>query len=1015
MPNRERPSAPHGIGGFQSLLAALLFCLAVNPIFAIEPAEWLVEWAGCDKGLCVHVGCGTGELVGALAQQGEFFVEGLESDRDRVTSARNHLAATYGVTSVRQSSLKGLPYAENLVNLVVADNVAEHGTPLNEILRVLRPGGAAIVGQNAEAAHSKGELTRGELETLLRDAGIAKFDVREQNGVWARFEKPWPTALDGWTHARYDATGNAVSTDSVSSPPRRIRWIAGPMRAAGYQISAGGRNYYAGIIARDAFNGMRLWSRSISPAPLGATDPVATDDLLFVVHQGKLQAWDAESGETLKVYDAAGTPDEVFHHDGMLIVVDADSVRALDVATGKQLWRRSASIPGCVAVSEESVFYVRGNPRRGEKCEVLRLDRATGAEVWRRGAPRFKPDPDEYAWLNRATKSSHSDGMLAIETSTYTDFAEGNGIHVLSAEDGSYLCGRSSEPGGHYGQSRALFVDELLWTRDGRNTEGMDPRTGEIVRTYPVGTGHCFPPVATPKYMIAGEMHFTDLADGGVDAHRISKGTCSRDTGFVPANGLVYVAPKNCVCWPMVKGFVALAPERPGGSDVRGADELPEARLEVVGKAKLTDADADDCDWPCYRGNAWRSGSTTMELPVALESKWTRPLGTPAANHLIEDWQYNPFVRGPVTAPIIADGRLLVARPDAHEIVALNVQDGSVLWRFTADGRVDTPPTTWRGLCVFGTRNGWVYCLQTDTGEVAWRLHAAAGQEQIVAFGQTESPWPVAGSVLIVDGTAYFAAGRQYLAEGGVRVFSVDVETGQVRWMKCVNDLPDHHYYAASSLEFDNYDLMVREGETVAMSRWLFDMKTGDFSVQPQIGFACYGTGSSGVVAARGHWSYGPRMGRSEDRIKRRPLLAFRDGMLISSTDDRLGLFRREFTPDACEQFDREWYSYRKVSRVPVDGGELTQTERLLHDAQWKMAEATEAPIDALVLAGEFIYCATEDGKLTVFSAGDGRQVATHEISPVVWDGMAAANDCLYVSTKAGDIVCLGEPDPAKQ
>lgn len=654
VPVEDRSWGPHGICRFRGLLASVLLCLAVNPTHAAEAAAWLVEWAGCDKGLCVHVGCGTGELVGELAQQGTFFVEGLEPDRDRVDEARNHLAATYGVTSVRQCYLEKLPYAENLVNLVIADNMARYRVPLREILRVLRPGGVAIVGQNAKAAESDGEYTRGQLEMLLRDAGVAKLDIREQNGVWARIEKPWPTDLDGWTHARYDATGNAVSSDSVSSPPRRIRWIAGPMRAPGYQISAGGRNFYAGIIARDAFNGLRLWSRPIEPAPLGATDPVATDDLLFVVHQGKLQAWDAESGETVKVYDAAGTPDEVFHHDGMLIAVDAGSVRALDVATGRQLWRRSASIPGCVAVCNEAVFYVRGNPRRGEKCEVLRLDRATGAEVWRRGAPRFKPDPEEYAWLNRATKSSYCDGLLAIETSTYTDFAEGNEIHVLSAEDGSYVCGRSSEPGGHYGQARALFVDELLWTRNGRNTEGMNPRTGEIVRTYPVGTGHCFPPVATPKYMIAGEMHFTDLADGGVDAHRISKGTCSRDTGFVPANGLVYVAPKNCVCWPMLKGFVALAPERPGGSDVRADDELPEACQEV--RAKLTGEDADGGDWPCYRGDAWRSGSTATDLPVTLESKWTRPLGTPAVNHLVEDWQYNPFVRGPVTAPIIADG-----------------------------------------------------------------------------------------------------------------------------------------------------------------------------------------------------------------------------------------------------------------------------------------------------------------------------------------------------------------------
>ncbi len=1005
---------------FGYIVICAVACFSGMPSASAVPtpdplAAWLIEWAGCDKGLCVHVGCDTGLLTGELVRHGKFLVEGLEFDENRIKTARRNLASTYGTVTVRECSLEKLSYAENLVNLVVMDDVTRCGAALDDVLRVLRLGGVAVVGQSSDAVESDGQFTRQQLESMLREAGLREFEVREQHGVWARIEKPWPTEFDQWTHPRYNATGNAVCADTAASPPRRIRWIAGPMRAPGYQISAGGRNFYAGIIARDAFNGLRLWSRSIEPAPLGAANPVASDKLLFVVHQRKLQAWDADSGETVRGYDAAGSPHEVFHQDGMLVTVDDSSIRALDVATGKQLWRRSASIPGCVSVSDNAVFFVRGNPRRGEKCEVLRLDLATGDEVWRQGKARFRNDSEDYEWLGRATKSSYHAGLLALETSTYTDFEEGNEIHVLSADDGSYLCGRSSEPGGHYGQARALFVDGLLWTRDGRNTEGMDPRTGEVKRRYPVGTGHCFPPVATPRYMIAGEMHFTDLATGDVDAHRISKGTCSRATGFVPANGLVYVAPKNCVCWPMLKGFVALAPERPGGSDVAEENELPTAYLETAGEANLVDVDAVGDGWPCYRGDAWRSGSTTMELPIEFETKWTRPLGTPAATHLTEDWGYNPFVRGPVTAPVVAAGRLLVARPDAHEVVAIDARNGKELWRFVADGRVDTPPTIWRGLCLFGTRNGWVYCLQVGSGELIWRLRPAAGEEQIVAFGQTESPWPVAGSVLMVDGTAYFAAGRQYLAEGGVRFFAVDAANGEVRWMKCVNDLSDHHYYKAAGLEFDNYDLMVCEGDNVAMSRWLFDRTTGESSVVPQSGFAHYTTGGSGVIAPRGHWSYGPRMGRAGDRIKQRPPVVLRENVLIGATDDRHGLFRRDFTAEECETFDREWYSYRKVSRVPVDGGELTRTERLMHGARWNVTEATGAPINAMVLAGEHIYCATEGGKLAVFSTDDGRLVAAQGLSPIVWDGMAAANGCLYVSTKTGEIVCLGNANASNQ
>jgi hypothetical protein len=134
---------------------------------------------------------------------------------------------------------------------------------------------------------------------------------------------------------------------------------------------------------------------------------------------------------------------------------------------------------------------------------------------------------------------------------------------------------------------------------------------------------------------------------------------------------------------------------------------------------------------------------------------------------------------------------------------------------------------------------------------------------------------------------------------------------------------------------------------------------------------------------------------------------------LVGSTDDRRGLFRRDFTAEQCEVFDREWYSYRKVPKTPTDDGELSRTERLMHNAQWNNPAATDSPIDAMLLAGEHIYCATEAGELAVFSISDGQQVATNDLTPVIWDGMAAAEGHLYVSTKAGEVMCLGKATPS--
>jgi outer membrane protein assembly factor BamB len=68
----------------------------------------------------------------------------------------------------------------------------------------------------------------------------------------------------------------------------------------------------------------------------------------------------------------------------------------------------------------------------------------------------------------------------------------------------------------------------------------------------------------------------------------------------------------------------------------------------------------------------------------------------------------------------------------------------------------------------FGCADGWVYCLDAVTGELAWRFRAAPNNQQIVSYGKLKSVWPVPGNVLVVDGAAYFVAGRSSYMDGGI-------------------------------------------------------------------------------------------------------------------------------------------------------------------------------------------------------------------------------------------------------
>ena len=117
----------------------------------------------------------------------------------------------------------------------------------------------------------------------------------------------------------------------------------------------------------------------------------------------------------------------------------------------------------------------------------------------------------------------------------------------------------------------------------------------------------------------------TDLSSGEVIANRITKANCSRESGWIPANGLVYTTPKHCTCWPMLRGYVAMAPASPLGT----AANKPLDQIEFIlekGPAQpdASSGDAGPNDWPLYRHDRWRSASTRASGPGVAGSKMDR-------------------------------------------------------------------------------------------------------------------------------------------------------------------------------------------------------------------------------------------------------------------------------------------------------------------------------------------------------------------------------------------------------
>ena len=134
------------------LFAGLLATVCVNNVPAADvPAtesRTILTESGVKGGLVVHVGCGDGRLTAALRANEAYRVHGLDTKTENVAAARRHIQSLglYGPVSVESWEGPSLPYADNLVNLVVAEKLDR--CSMEEVLRVLAPlGGRRTSGR----------------------------------------------------------------------------------------------------------------------------------------------------------------------------------------------------------------------------------------------------------------------------------------------------------------------------------------------------------------------------------------------------------------------------------------------------------------------------------------------------------------------------------------------------------------------------------------------------------------------------------------------------------------------------------------------------------------------------------------------------------------------------------------------------------------------------------------------------------------------------------------------------
>jgi len=1022
----------------------LIILCAVAPAAAVD----------IEGGLVVCIGAEALESVSNDWEKPGCVFHCLETSKASVSNLRKKIQAAgcYGKVSVAQFDGQRLPYINNLVNLVVVSSGSRVSD--SELLRVLAPYGVAIVnGKKITKPYPK-EMD--EWPQYLH--GADNNCVAGDTVVGPPRHVQWISG-PAWTRAHI----GAATISSMVSSGGRLFTIEDTETAENPLLPARWK-----LVARNAFNGVELWTKDY-PEWEQVTVYIknyhaqmqrrlaAIGDTVYCTPglNAPLTALDAATGRTLKEYKGTEGTQEFVFHNGKLYAMVGDRMHFFSYKGAQAAAKRKKK------VAAESVEMVSGNAFNGDgfalsaynpqtrnaanpTSVIVAINAKTGQELWCSGKI------DRYTGCTMALKgdklvyqSAHGvfcldarsgkekwavekgipygvgnmpNSLVLSAAAVYSE--EGKDIHAYSLTDGSDYWGKSIKARKGYQASTDLLIaaDALWMCGSCNNAKGIvinkptsyNLETGDEIKTIdqilskPMGHDRCFRNFITERFFInskTGGPDCMDLVSGAEYPAPFMRATCSM--GPLPCNGMIYCGPYACQCHLPVglHNFNAYYTDEESLSTKGQIVKVKRSVCLEKGPAYGKSGKSDDTPWPTYRQDARRYAGTTAKVPV----KGLKPL-----------WKTKFKAR--ISAPVIAEGKIFIAETDAHVLRALDAPSGKSLWKYIAGGRIDSPPTYHKGLLLFGSRDGWVQCIRASDGALAWRFRDLP-DKMICAFDQIESAWPVHGSVLVKNDTAYFCAGRSSYIDGGLFIYGLDPATGEIRYQR--------QFYGPYA--DDGFPAFVKEGNRSETEVIL-------------------GT-TADVMTSEGHTLYIRQQAFNvdlTDAVAGKHLLASA-GMLESNRHHReYKLVQENFnhrkmwttakteypTGDIIVSDGTDYYS---VFGMPVNRGQSFNPRNgyaLMGKTQsgdnWSSKWQVQIPITgkAMVLAGDTVFVAgaplvfgpvdldaTYAGRrgaiLWAASAVDGSKLAEYKLEVLpAWDGMAAAYGKLYISNEDGSIEC---------
>ena len=168
----------------------------IKHTYPLTAMRMMAEIGGIREGICVDVGCGTGNLDVELAKRSDFKIIGLDIDPDMkpLFAKRIRKAGLQKRVSFVVGDAQKMPFADNYADVIISRGtltfIPDIPKCLKEVHRVLKPTGVAFLGGRYVYTPRKYKISTEKLRKLVGDSGVPGAKVIDQRGQWVKIVGP---------------------------------------------------------------------------------------------------------------------------------------------------------------------------------------------------------------------------------------------------------------------------------------------------------------------------------------------------------------------------------------------------------------------------------------------------------------------------------------------------------------------------------------------------------------------------------------------------------------------------------------------------------------------------------------------------------------------------------------------------------------------------------------------------------------------------------------------------------